>query len=1022
MPGRQEHKLIQHKVQLQMMLDGYHGAVASLANADLLLMESHISRLKSLLKPPCHRINWYSLVIKDFISKFMSHLNIFNGVVKSIERTSMDIRGILYQAENLHMFKMRPPLYEGHYYSCKEVFNFAYAQRDMDIDQMVKQVSSIGILITKIKTTIAGSHSTEGHPPNFGRYCSYWEKNIFRSITALVIKNIKWFIFKLKQDTPFFSVEALLAPPDVILTPQSNDIYNTVMSSARDIVGKTKKFIRWLRGTCTEAPPQKVKFQDEPYIFSYYNDIVNNQEVIDLVTECEEVIVKAVVNVHKYMSTWKRYRQLWRGDKEEQLDKWLLKPRSATDFDYRFQFYVKSIEDIQKREVEKDIGCIHLSTEQLAEATAKHARDWIRLLGKRLHAQAYNKLISIYEEINDKSSDLEDTTDNLDELKSVLTTIQSIKDNLLTWETRWRAVQEEYRTLRMYDVEVSDDELQQQAEVPHFYESVLLKAKNRDCRLVVVKAKFKMITEHHVNNFKEECEKFFTRFKEQGPGSVGENLQLGDSLMQAFSQEADELEEKRLELSKAEKLFELPITVHERLLDVKKQIAGLQQVYALYRELDSAKNKWSETLWADLDIDLLSKGIDDFIKNLRKLPKSVRSLTPAISLDQVMKQFKESLPLIVDLKSEALRERHWKELMTKTDQYFDMNPKTFTLAGIFSMKLYRFSNLITEIVVAATKEMSIEKVRPVSGDVQLKVRSVSGDVQLKVRPVSGDVQLKGISEVEETWKKAKFVILPYIKANRKSHVLGPIDDILQNLDDCSVNLQSMSASRFIGPFLPLVQSWEKALSKMSEVIDVWLQVQRKWMYLEGIFGGGDISKQLPEQAKFFDKIDKQFKKIMDATNDNPNIKHATHVEGRYDEMLSLSLGLEKCQKSLNDYLDSKRNAFPRFFFISDDELLSILGSSDPECVQEHIIKMYDNIASLRFVKSPINQKDLVVTAMISAEKEVMEFRAHINTSDRVESWMTSVLNEMRCTNRLITKEAVYYYSYQKSRYRGRRTP
>lgn len=33
------------------------------------------------------------------------------------------------------------------------------------------------------------------------------------------------------------------------------------------------------------------------------------------------------------------------------------------------------------------------------------------------------------------------------------------------------------------------------------------------------------------------------------------------------------------------------------------------------------------------------------------------------------------------------------------------------------------------------------------------------------------------------------------------------------------------------------------------------------MYLEGIFGGSDISKQLPEQAKFFDNIDKKFKKV-----------------------------------------------------------------------------------------------------------------------------------------------------------------
>ena len=79
--------------------------------------------------------------------------------------------------------------------------------------------------------------------------------------------------------------------------------------------------------------------------------------------------------------------------------------------------------------------------------------------------------------------------------------------------------------------------------------------------------------------------------------------------------------------------------------------------------------------------------------------------------------------------------------------------------------------------------------------------------------------------------------------------------------------------------------------------------------------------------------------IMSDTVKQPNIKQACHSQNRLSDLQNLSAGLEKCQKSLNDYLDSKRNAFSRFFFISDDELLSILGSSDPECVQEHIIKV-----------------------------------------------------------------------------------
>lgn len=186
------------------------------------------------------------------------------------------------------------------------------------------------------------------------------------------------------------------------------------------------------------------------------------------------------------------------------------------------------------------------------------------------------------------------------------------------------------------------------------------------------------------------------------------------------------------------------------------------------------------------------------------------------------------------------------------------------------------------------------------------------------------------------------------------------------------------------------------------------------MYLEGIFVGGDIRAQLPEEAKKFDIIDKLFRKIMIETQREPNIKKACHASNRLQDLQTISVGLEKCQKSLNDYLDSKRNAFPRFFFISDDELLSILGSSDPTCVQEHMIKMFDNIASLKLIKSPDNIT--TAQAMVSAEKEIMDFRQHVIAEGRVEDWMTKVLVEMRRTNRLITKEAIYYYRHQKSRY------
>ena len=76
--------------------------------------------------------------------------------------------------------------------------------------------------------------------------------------------------------------------------------------------------------------------------------------------------------------------------------------------------------------------------------------------------------------------------------------------------------------------------------------------------------------------------------------------------------------------------------------------------------------------------------------------------------------------------------------------------------------------------------------------------------------------------------------------------------------------------------------------------------------------------------------------------------------------------------------------------------------------------MYDNISSLKFVKGSNNET--IAAAMLSAEGEEMIFNSPVTADGRVEDWMTLILNEMRATNRLITKEAVFFYCASKERF------
>ena len=512
----------------------------------------------------------------------------------------------------------------------------------------------------------------------------------------------------------------------------------------------------------------------------------------------------------------------------------------------------------------------------------------------------------------------------------------------------------------------------------HTYDKITPSFLQVNQSLVSVKKKFTEITLTQVEKFKEDLSEFREKFLQEGPGSVGYDLDKGITQQKIFKELFEKYQNERQELANAEKLFGLPISMYPDMISLEADMQGYDMIYSLYNDQKKGQEEWSQTLWANLNISVLSEGIEVFLKRLRRFPKNIRAMGICNILEAKMKEFQDSIPLFQDLKNDALRERHWKKLMELTEKNFEMNPDTFTLDQLFAMELHNFSEVIADITTSAVKELSIET---------------------------------GLKEIIDIWNGTKFNVLKYSKGGQdRGFVLGPVEEIMQSLDDNAMNLQSMSASRFVGPFLENVQSWEKKLSHISEVVEVWMVVQRKWMYLEGIFIGGDIRHQLPEEAKKFDLIDKAFKKIMNDTAKTMVVLDACHADARLTTLEKLSSDLEKCQKSLNDYLDSKRNAFPRFFFISDDELLSILGSSQATCVQEHIIKMFDNIKSLRFEVG--NADDYTATAMVSSEGEAMDFRTPIAAEGRVEDWMTSVLNEMRRTNRLLTKESVYYYCHE----------
>ena len=103
---------------------------------------------------------------------------------------------------------------------------------------------------------------------------------------------------------------------------------------------------------------------------------------------------------------------------------------------------------------------------------------------------------------------------------------------------------------------------------------------------------------------------------------------------------------------------------------------------------------------------------------------------------------------------------------------------------------------------------------------------------------------------------------------------------------------------------------------------------------------------------------------------------------------------EHVQHQLADYLEEKRNRFPRFYFVSDPVLLEILSqSSDPHAIQSHLTSVFDSIDRVVFDQRQHNE----IVSMVSQEGEQVVLSDPVFTVGPVEDWLNVLEAAMMTT-------------------------
>ncbi len=229
-------------------------------------------------------------------------------------------------------------------------------------------------------------------------------------------------------------------------------------------------------------------------------------------------------------------------------------------------------------------------------------------------------------------------------------------------------------------------------------------------------------------------------------------------------------------------------------------------------------------------------------------------------------------------------------------------------------------------------------------------------------------------------------------------------------DDAQVLMNMLAQPKYVTFFKDRVLKLQEKNKTMNAVIDIWIKVQRKWENLEPIFTKEDIRGPLPEPTKNFEQNSDQFKKIMKETQDNPKVVQACMIASREENLQQMFKEMEDCNKSLKDYIESKRRIFTRFYFLSPEQITDILAhATDPTSVTTHISSCFEGIKTLLFVKQAENADPAApkcCNAMESRhEPEIVQFHELFECKGAVEIWLKKLEEHIIITMKTILKDA-----------------
>ncbi|KXZ45909.1 DHC7 protein [Gonium pectorale] len=436
--------------------------------------------------------------------------------------------------------------------------------------------------------------------------------------------------------------------------------------------------------------------------------------------------------------------------------------------------------------------------------------------------------------------------------------------------------------------------------------------------------------------------------------------------IQEYANAIKELREESAKLQKEAEAFKIDVPDFDLINELEADVMATKSHWDRYADFLRERDEMANRDWLSMR-DQVWK-IEDFLAKWTKAIAGKGSDDPiAVILVNEIDNYTRCLPHLKScLRGAGWEDSHWNQLF-----------------GMLGMKTTGPAAVSKETV---TLTHFLEKA-------DLVVKHADAIKALDAQAQGEAVIRKALSELKMWGMAREFTFTESTQSvagrQRRTPLIKEWRDAMTEVGDNQSLVASLKQSSYYNMFKDEVSSWENKLSFLQEGLTLLNQIQRKWVYLEPIFGRG----ALPSQQQRFRNVDEEFRRTMTSLESTKKVVTFADIPGIRDKLPQMAQQLDVCQRALADFLEEKRSQFPRFYFLGDDDLLEILGQArNPAVIQSHLKKLFAGIQKVKF-----SQDQSTIQAMQSMEGEVVDLAPTVRITEQIETWLGDLTRSMRNT-------------------------